>query len=151
MKRIHFTLWLTVCIVLVSFMSCDTMSSVDYNIHNITTDTVTVTFHREIMTSPYQGYDIVENDSVTTHYGGDSAMVAVLAPNQYLIVKREWSGLYREELVVPAWRYIAAIRVGDTELDSEQWTTESLWHIRSNAGRFNKNETRHYDLWIRSY
>ena len=113
----------------------------------LTADTVTVTFYRDLMTSPYQGYDIVENDSVTTHQ--DSITVAVLAPNQYLIVQRQWSGLYREELVVPAWDYIASITVGDTALDRAQWTTESLWHVRTNGGRFVKDESRHYDLWLR--
>ena len=148
MKSNHPILWwLTAFTVMVSFSACDTMSSVDYNIHNITADTVTVTFYRDLMTSPYQGYDIVENDSVTTHQ--DSITVAVLAPNQYLIVQRQWSGLYREELVVPAWNYIASITVGDTALDRAQWTTESLWHVRTNGGRFVKDESRHYDLWLR--
>lgn len=146
----HFLIGLSLLALAVSLGSCDVMSSVEYNVHNMTSDTVTVTFYQEIMTSPYQGYTIIENDSVTTHHAGDSDYVAVLAPNQYLRVQREWDGLYREEQVVPAWRYISSIKIADTELAPEQWTTESLWHVRTEGGgRFSHEESRYYDLWIR--
>ena len=135
----------------VSLTSCDPLSSVEYNIHNISKDTVTVTFHKEIMTSSYQGFEIEENDSVTTHHGGDSASaVAVLAPNQHLKVHKEWHGLYREEQVVHVWKYISSIKQGDAEVASSMWDNESAWHHRTKGGgNFAKDESHYYDLWFK--
>ena len=109
MKEINsIILWLMTVALGLSLASCDPMSSLEYNIHNVTSDTVTVTFYRELMSSPYQGYVIRENDSVTTRYTADSCNVALLAPNQHLTIQREWHGLYREELFVHAWGYISS-------------------------------------------
>ena len=102
------------------------------------------------MSSSYQGFDIQENDSVTTHYGDDSLNVASLAPNQHLKIHREWHGLYREERVVHAWRYIQSVRVGDNEADSTVWYDEAAWHHRTTGGgNFAKEESHYYDLWFR--
>ena len=149
MKIIHIPLWLSALIVVLSLASCDSLSSVEYNIHNISSDTVTIAFYKEIMTSPYHGYTIEENDSVTIHYEHDSARVAILAPNQHLKVQREWHGLYREEQIVPAWKYIESIKTGETELDPKQWTDEREWHTRTKGGGFAEGESRFFDLWIR--
>lgn len=150
MRFFNISLGLALIAVALSLVSCDTFSSVEYNIHNITSDTVTVTFYAEIMASSYQGYDIQESDSVTTHYGNDSNTVAILAPNQHLRIHKEWDGLYREERVVHAWRYIESIKVGDTEVDAATWNTESAWHYRiEGGGNFSKEESRYYDLWFR--
>ena len=89
MRFFNISLWLGAAVIFLGLVSCDTMSSVEYNIHNITSDTVAVTFYKEIMSSPYQGYDIHENDSVITHYSADSCVVAILAPNQMLRISRE--------------------------------------------------------------
>ena len=104
MKTIHIPIWLIIIAFLSTLAACDTMSSVEYNIHNMTSDTVSVTFYKELMSSPYQGYEIEENDSVTTRYDNDSVTVARVAPNQHLKIHREWHGLYREEFVVHAWK-----------------------------------------------
>ena len=72
--------------VMVSLASCDPVSSVEFKIYNKTTDTVTIVMYKEIMTSPYEGYTIIENDSVSTDYEADSCNVAVLAPEQVLQV-----------------------------------------------------------------
>ena len=141
--------WLAVIAAVVSLTSCDPMASVEYNVHNITKDTVTITFYKSIMSSPYHGFDIQENDSVTTHYADDSLNVAALAPNQHLKIQQEWHGLYREERIVHAWRYIKSIRVGDNEVDSTTWA-EAAWHHRTKGGgNFAKEESHYYDLWFR--
>ena len=150
MRFIRIYLWVAVVAVGLGLTSCDTMASSEYNIHNITSDTVTVSFYKSLMSSPYQGYDIVENDSVTTHYGNDSNNVAILAPNQLLTIHREWHGLYREELIVHAWRYISSIKKGDALVDSTMWDNESAWHHRTKGGgNFAKEESHYYDLWFR--
>ena len=149
MRKNNILLWLSALIVVVSLASCDPLSSVEYNIHNITSDTVTITFYKEIMTSPYQGYTIERNDSVTIHYEQDSSRIAILAPNQHLRVQREWHGLYREEQIVPAWKYIESIKTGETELAPEQWNDEREWHSRTKGGGFAEGESRYFDLWIR--
>lgn len=150
MRIFNISLWLAVVAFVVSLASCDVMSSVEYNILNISSDTVTVTFHKELMSSSFQGYDIEENDSVTTHYGNDSCVVAILAPNQHLKIYREWDGLYREELVVHAWRYISSIKIGDEEADSSFWDNEAAWnHYTKGGGNFAKEESHYYNLWIR--
>lgn len=137
--------------VAMSLTSCDPFSSVEFNVHNMTSDTVAVTFHSAIVTSPYQGYDIVENDSVTTHYENDSNLVAILIPGQHLTISREWDGLYRDDQVVPAWKYITAIKIGDTELDPTRWNNESSWHLKTDGGgRFTEKESRYYDLYLRN-
>ena len=142
--------WLSLILALVLFTACDTMSSVEYNIHNMTSDTVSVTFYKELMSSPYKGYEIVENDSVTTRYDNDSVTVARLAPNQHLKIHREWHGLYREDFVVHAWKYISSIRVGENEADSTTWDNEAAWHHRKKGGgNFSKEESHYYDLWFR--
>ena len=116
----------------------------------MTSDTVEVTFFKELMTSPYQGYDIEENDSVTTHYSADSCNVAILAPDQHLRIHREWHGLYREELMVHGWRYISSIKVGDVEAAATTWNNESAWHHRTKGGgNFAKEESHYYDLFLR--
>ncbi len=151
MKKINaIILWLMAVTLGLSLASCDTMSSLEYNIHNVTSDTVTITFYKELMSSPYQGYEIRENDSVTTYYTADSCNVAILAPNQHLTIQREWHGLYREELVVHAWRYISSIKLGDTEVNSSIWDNEAAWHHRTKGGgNFEKEEFHYYDLWFK--
>ena len=143
-------MWVSAVVVALSMASCDPMSSVEYNIHNVSSDTVSVTFYKELMSSPYQGFEIEENDSVTTRYDNDSTTVARLAPNQHLKIHREWHGLYREEQVVHAWKYISSIRVGENEVDSTTWDNEAAWHHRTKGGgNFSKEESRYYDLWFR--
>lgn len=141
------------CLIGVALMmplaSCETNSSVEYTIYNMTNDTVTVQFLKALMTSPYQGYDIEENDSVTTHYSDDSCNIALLAPSRRLMIKREWQGLYREERIVHAWRYISSIKIGEVVTDSTTWNNESAWHHRSKGGgNFAKEESHYYDLWV---
>ena len=137
-------------ILALSLASCDPMSSLEYKIYNMTSDTVEVTFYKELMTSPYQGYDIEENDSVTTHYSADSCNVAILAPDQQLWIHREWHGLYREELIIHAWRYITSIKIGEVDASSLTWNNESAWHHRTvGGGNFAKEESHYYDLFIR--
>ena len=147
MKIFNISLCLAVVVLLTS---CDPMASSEYNIHNISKDTVTITFHKEIMSSSYQGFDIQENDSVTTHYGSDSLTVALLAPNQHLKIHKEWHGLYREELIVHAWVYIKSVKVGENAVDSALWYNEEAWHHRTKGGgNFAKEESHYYDLWFR--
>lgn len=146
--RIFYILAITA--LMAALVACDPLSSVEYNVHNISGDTVEVTFYREIMTSPYQGYSVIENDSVTTRYQSDSAVVAVLAPNQWLTVQHEWHGLYREEYIVPAWRYIHSITQGHDTVPQAHWADESLWHVRTTGVHFGKGESRYYDLWLRN-
>ena len=150
MKTNHIPIWLIIFAFLSTLASCDPMSSVEYNIHNVSSDTVSVAFYKELMSSPYQGFEIEENDSVTTRYDNDSVTVARLAPNQHLKIHREWHGLYREEQVVHAWKYISSIRVGENEVDSTTWDNEAAWHHRTKGGgNFSKEESRYYDLWFR--
>lgn len=142
--------WLTAICILISLVACDTFTSVEYKIYNKTTDTVTVDMYEELLTSPYEGFTIQQNDSVKVHYGvDDSIRVAVLAPDMVLLVQQEWSGLYREELMVHYWQYIKSITIGDTELPSSQWDNESAWRMKTDGGRFSKNESRHYELLLR--
>ncbi|MBR4828787.1 MAG: hypothetical protein IKZ92_03200 [Muribaculaceae bacterium] len=142
------SLWVAVVAVLLSLASCDPISSVEYSIINKTSDTVSVTFYKEIMTSPYQGYDIEENDSVTIHYQNDSSKVATLAPDQRLSVHREWNGLYREELIVPIWKYIKSINTGDLELPAESWNKETAWYLKTEGGKRFQGESRYYSLLL---
>ena len=150
MKTIYSVLlWLAV----VGFMlaSCDPMSSVEYKIYNKTTDTVAVDMHKEILSSVYHGYDIQENDSVTTHYGEeDSVYVAVLAPDMVLTVHNEWSGLYREERVIPLWKYIKSITVGENELPASSWDNEAAWHLKTEGGKRFEGESRYYSIILRN-
>jgi len=142
--------WLAMMAVVISLTACETSSSVEYNIHNVTTDTVIVTFFKSMMSSPYQGYDIIENDSVTTHYQADSCNIARVGPNQHLTIHKQWSGLYREDELIHAWRYIQSIHKGDVEVPAQQWDNQSAWHHRSQGGgNFEKNESHYYDLWFR--
>ena len=151
MKIFNISIWLAVVALVMSLVSCEPFSSVEYNIHNITSDTVSVTFYREIMSSSYRGYDIEENDSVTTHYGNDSSVIAILAPNQHLKVHKEWDGLYREEQIVHVWKYIKAISIGDNELALESWDNEAAWHHRTKGGgKFAKDESHYFDLWLKN-
>ena len=150
MKKINITLWTALLAVVLSLASCDPMASVEYNIHNLTADSVLVTFHKEIMTSPYHGYDILDYDTVAIHFEDDSSNVAILAPNQHLKVHREWHGLYREEQIVHAWKYISSIKAGDTELAPSVWDHEQAWnHRTTGGGNFAKEESHFYDLWFR--
>ena len=142
------------CLIGVALMmplaSCETNSSLDYKIYNMTSDTVEITFYKELMSSPYQGYDIEENDSVTTHYSDDSCNVALLAPNQNLMIHREWHGLYREELIIHGWKYIKSITIGDNQLAPSTWDNEAVWHHRTKGGgNFVKEESHYYDLFLR--
>ena len=149
MKKINITLWIALLAVVMSLVSCDPMSSVEYKIYNKTADTVTVTMYKEIMTSSYKGYTIIENDSVSTDYEADSCTVAVLAPEQILVVDNEWSGLYREELLIPFWRYIISITKGDTEIRPDLWNNEAAWHLKTEGGGRFEDESRYYDIVLR--
>lgn len=150
MRIFNMALGLAAVAFVLSLTSCDPLASSEYNIHNITGDTVTITFHKEIMSSAYQGFDIQENDSVTTHYENDSLTVAYLAPNQHLKIHREWHGLYREELIVHAWVYIKEIKRGENEVDAATWDNEAAWHHRTKGGgNFDKETSHYYDLWFR--
>ena len=147
MRIFNIYVCMAVVAIVMSLVSCDPLSSVDYKLYNKTNDTVTVTMYKEILSSAYGGYDIEENDSVVNHYGqDDSVSVAILAPDQVLSVHREWSGLYREEWVVPVWKYISSIKAGDTEVAPEQWDQESLWHLKTDGGKRFQGESRHYSL-----
>ena len=152
MRRINISIWMAVAGIIMLLASCDTMSSLEYNIHNNASDTVTVTFYKEIMISAYAGFDVHESDGVTTHYdGSDSIYTAILAPNQQLTIHREWHGLYREELLVHAWRYISSIKIGDAEVDPSVWDNEAAWHHRTKGGgNFSKEESHYYDLWLKN-
>jgi len=154
MRYLKMPLWLLIlALTAMSLTSCDPLSSVEYKIYNMTEDTVAVSFYKEIMTSPYQGYSIEENDSVTTDYnpteGNDSILTAVLAPKQALSVSREWNGLYREERIVPAWKYIKSMTMGDREADPEVWGDESRWTMKTKGGGFGEGESRYYQLLLR--
>ena len=149
MKIINITLWMALLAVVLSLVSCDPMSSVDFKIYNKSTDTVTVAMYKEIMTSSYEGYTIIENDSVSTDYEADSCNVAVLAPEQVLVVDNEWSGLYREELIVPFWKYITSIKKGENEVRPELWNNEAAWHLKTDGGGRFEDESRHYDIVFR--
>ena len=141
MRIFNISVCMAVVAMVISLVSCDPLSSVDYKLYNKTNDTVTVTMYKEILSSAYGGYDIEENDSVVNHYGeDDSVSVAILS------VHREWSGLYREEWVVPVWKYISSIKAGDTEVAPEQWNQESLWHLKTDGGKRFQGESRHYSL-----
>jgi len=147
MRIFNISVCMAVVAMVMSLVSCDPLSSVDYKLYNKTNDTVTVTMYKEILSSAYGGYDIEENDSVVNHYSeDDSVSVAILAPDQVLSVHREWSGLYREEWVVPVWKYISSIKAGDTEVAPEQWSQESLWHLKTDGGKRFQGESRHYSL-----
>ncbi len=151
MKNIKMSLWLAgLAAVSASLVSCDPVSSVDYKLYNKTSDTVTVAMYKEILTSSYGGFAIVESDSVTTYYGeADSVNVAVLAPDQVLWVHDEWDGLYREELVVPFWKYIKTIKTSDREWPSDSWDSESVWHLETEGGKRFEGESRYYILTLR--
>lgn len=149
MKRYYIPLCLAAVSAILSLVSCDPMSSVDYKIYNKTTDTVTVTMHKEILASSYKGFE-VENDSVTTHYGVEASVsVAILAPDMVLSVHDDWSGLYREERVIPLWKYIKSITVGENELPAAAWNNEAAWHLKTDGGGKFEGESRHYDLVLR--
>lgn len=151
MRALHAIFCLVALSAALSLTSCDTMSSVDYKIYNMTEDSVTVTFYKEILVSPYEGYYIDENDSVTTFYGKeDSTYVAVLKPGQVLWTHNDWEGQYREERVVHLWEYIRSISIGEKELDPAAWNNEAAWHLKTEGGgRFSKEESRYYDLFLR--
>ena len=143
-------IWLSVVAALISLTSCDPMSSMDYRVHNMTGDTVTVTMHELILTSDYQGFAIEDNDSVVIRYGeNDSINVAVLKPNQVLWVHDDWNGLYREDFITPFWKFIRSIRVGDTELPATTWNTEQAWHLKTEGGTRFKGESRYYSIVLR--
>jgi len=135
--------------MVLTLTSCDPLSSVEYKIHNMSTDTVTISFYKEIMTSAYHGYTVQENDSTITHYESDSNRVAVLAPGQVLEAHNQWSGLYREEQVIQLWKYIKEITIGDTPLEAQSWNDESRWRLRKTGGGFAQGESRYYNLVIR--
>ena len=147
MNYFKISLWLILAAAALGLVSCDPLSSVDYKMYNKTNDTVTVTMHKAILASAYGGYDIEENDSVVSHCGeDDSTNVAILAPDQVLSVHREWSGLYREELVVPLWKYITSVKAGELEVAPGQWNQESVWHLKTDGGKRFQGESRHYTL-----
>lgn len=135
--------------IVLMLVSCDPVSSVDYKIYNKTSDTVTVVMHQEILSSAYGGYAIEQGDSVTHYSEADSISVAVLAPDHVLIVHDEWDGLYREEQMVPYWKYIRAIMVGDHELPASSWDNEQAWHLNTDGGKRFEGESRHYILTLR--
>ncbi|MBQ9820887.1 MAG: hypothetical protein IJM58_02070 [Muribaculaceae bacterium] len=151
MKNIKLPLWLAgLAVISASLVSCDPVSSVDYKLYNKTSDTVTVAMYKEILSSSYGGFAIVESDSVTTYYGeADSVNVAVLAPDQVLWVHDEWDGLYREELVVPFWKYIKTIKTSDREWPSDSWDSEPVWHLETEGGKRFEGESRYYILTLR--
>jgi len=133
-----------------SLASCDPLSSVEYTIRNMTTDTVTITFYKEIMISSFKGYTVQENDSVAVYHEADSDLVATIPPNQLLWAEYEWSGLYREEWIVPMWDYVKSIAIGGTELSPELWKDESKWKLKTEGGGFGEGESRYYTLWLKN-
>ena len=151
MKNLKRPLWLAgLAVISMSLVSCDPVSSVDFKLYNKTSDTVSVVMYKEILKSSYGGYAIVESDSVTTYYGeADSISVAVLAPDQILWVNDDWDGLYREEQIVPLWKYIQTIKAGDRELPSETWNNEPAWHLETKGGKRFEGESRYYILTLR--
>lgn len=142
-------LWTLTLVLIFSLLSCDPISSLECEIFNKTEDTVTVVMYKDIMSSSYKGYAIVENDSVTTHYDADSCNVAVLAPDQVLKAQYEWSGLYREEFVAPLWKYIKSIKTGDEELAPALWNNEAAWVMKIKGGGRFEGESRYYSLILR--
>ena len=151
MKTVNYiAAWLTAVCILASLVSCDPLSSADFKMYNKTGDTVTVEMYKEILSSSYGGYSIVESDSVTTHYGEeDSVNVAILAPDQVLWVHQEWNGLYREEQIVPYWKYIRAIKKSDKEWPAESWDNEAAWHLKTEGGKRFQGESRYYSIILR--
>ncbi len=144
------SLWIAVLAIVVSLTSCDPMSSVDYKVHNMTGDTVTVAMYMEILSSDYQGFTIEQQDSLVGRYGqDDSVNVAILAPNQALAVHYDWSGLYREDFIVPLWQYISSIRVGCSVRPRDSWDNEPAWHLKVTGGKRFQGESRYYDLYLR--
>jgi len=141
---------LCLAIAIVTLVSCDPVSSVDYKVYNKTSDTVSITMYKDILTSSYGGFDIVESDSVTTHYGeADSIRVATLAPDQVLWVHKQWDGLYREDQIMDFWRYIRSIKKGDNELPADSWNNEQAWHLNTEGGKRFQGESRYYILTLR--
>lgn len=136
-------------IILLSMASCDPMSSVEFDIYNKSGDTVTVNMYKEVMSSSFKGYTIVENDSVSTHYDADSCNVAVLAPDQVLKAQYDWSGVYREEFVVPLWKYIKSIKYGDVESAPALWDNAEAWVMKTKGGGRFEGESRYYSLILR--
>jgi len=151
MKNLRKPLWPALLAAMVlSMVSCDPVSSVEYRIYNKTADTVTVVMHKEILSSSYGGFAIERSDSATTHYGeADSLSVATLAPDQVLWVHREWDGLYREEQIIPLWKYIQSVKAGDNELPASEWDHESAWHLRTAGAKRFEGESRSYILTLR--
>ena len=149
MKKTNITLSSAIMAIVLTLTSCDPVSSVEFRIYNKTADTVTVAMYKEIMTSSYKGYTIIENDSVSTDYVADSCKVAVLAPEQVLVVDDSWSGLYREEQVIPFWKYITSITIGETEMRPELWNNEAAWHLKTVGGGRFEDESRYYDIVLR--
>lgn len=144
-------MWLSILAALTALVSCNPVSSVDYRVLNLTEDTVTVTMYKDILTSDYQGYVIEDNDTVLARYGkDDSVSVAVLKPKQALWVHNDWEGLYWEERIIPLWKYIKTIRVGDTERTASSWDNEESWYLKTDGGKRFEGESRHYFLYIRS-
>lgn len=142
--------WLLVVCLLAMLTSCDPMSSVEYRVRNMTADTVTVDMYKEIMTSDYRGYYIEQGDSVVQRFvPEDSIYLATVPPGQCLVVNDDWSGLYREEWIVPLWKYVKSIHVGNNQLDSLWWSNEQSWHLKTEGGGFGEGESRYYDLIIR--
>ena len=150
--RFHYTsLCFAVVAAIMALTSCDPISSVEYKIYNKTADTVAVDMYDEILSSSYAGFDIEENDSVTTHYGvEDSVSVAILAPDQVLCVHDEWDGLYREERIIPFWIYIISIKTGDKEFPRDSWDKESAWHLNTEGGKRFQGESRYYSIILRN-
>jgi len=154
MKTINILMLALAAVMGMALTACDPMSSVEYRIYNLTDDTVTISFYDEIMTSSFQGYTLEENDSVTTRFSpsqdNDSCLVAVLAPKRSMWAQYEWSGLYREEFIVPMWRYIKTITVGAAPLDSAKWGNESPWTLKVTGGKRFQGESRYYQLLVRT-
>ena len=144
-------LWILAMSLVALLGSCDPSSSLTCRIYNKTSDTVTVSMYKEILASHFKGFTIVENDSVSTRYGdADSISVAVLAPDQVLMVEDVWSGPYREEQVIPLWKYIKSIAVGNRELPAAAWNDEAAWHLKTEGGGRFEGESRYYDLVVRN-
>ena len=76
--------------------------------------------------------------------------MATIPPNQLLWAEYEWSGLYREEWIVPMWDYVKSITIGGTELSPELWKDESKWKLKTEGGGFGEGESRYYTLWLKN-